>query len=373
MRYILFSVVLVNLLFAHLVNEYRNKVGLNSLKDNQYLTKAAKLHAYFMYKNHVIGHYEKEGYPYFVGVTPADRAIKVGYPSKMVLENISNGQSNFSESIEQLFGAIYHRLGFLDFNIDEIGYSKVDKFYVYDMGNSVISKACKYPSNARNGYIKMCKNPNTIIPQSIYNKIQNQNPSVLMWPYDGMSNTPVAFYSETPDPMPEYEVCGYPISISFNPSYYKNIELIKFNLQGVKTKLITSKNDVNHLLKDNQFVIFPLERLEPNKKYIVHAVFRVDGEIKHFNWSFDTKKVSNVLEVTNNNQTFYIKPNKKYIVYFKPQNKNDIIKNFKTKYSSTIHFKKIGFKDANNIYLEVEGYGDITIFNDTKKVNLKVK
>ena len=37
-----------------------------------------------------------------------------------------------------------------------------------------------------------------------------------------MKNTPTVFYEEHPDPLPGIGVSGYPISISFNPYYFKN-------------------------------------------------------------------------------------------------------------------------------------------------------
>jgi len=374
MKYLL--IFLTTLLFAsplNLLNNYRAQVGLNPLKENRYLDVAAQKHAYFMYKNNAIGHYEAIGYPYFFGNTPFDRAIKAGYPTRQVVENISHGEENFNESIKDLFSAIYHRIGFLDFNIDEIGYAKISNFYVYDMGNSVIANSCKNPSYARSGYIGMCKNRNTIISKKTYNYLISKNPKVVLWPYPNMQNTPTVFYNEIPDPLPNIDVSGYPISILFNPYYYKHIKLIDFKIDNMTYKIITKNNDVNHKLKYNQFVLFPLKRLDYDKTYYIHAKFLVDGKIKVFNWKFHTEKTNNILEVTQINQTFYIKPNIKYSIYFKPQNKKDVITGFRYRYPSTLKIKDIAFKDANTIYLKVSGYGKITLYTNNKRVNLIIK
>ena len=369
-------IFLTTFLFANpinILNDYRNKVGLNSLKENHYLNIASKKHAYFMYKNRIVSHYESKKYPYFFGVTPFERAIKAGYPSKMVIENISNGEINFNDSIKDLFSAIYHRIGFLDFNINEIGYSKVDTFYVYDMGNSIIADVCLSNNNTKNGYIGICKDKNKIISKKRYNYLISQNPKIIFWPYPNMKNTPTVFYNEIPDPLPGIDVSGYPILILFNPYYYKNIKLIKFKIYNISYRVITKKNDVNHKLKYNQFVLFPLKRLEYNKTYNIYAKFIVDGKEKVFKWKFHTEKIGNLLEVTHKNQTFYIKSNKQYSIYFKPQNKKDLITNFRYQFPSTLKIKKIAFKDANTIYLKVSGYGKITLYVGNKKVNLIIK
>ena len=373
MKYLL--IFFTTLLFANpinLLNQYRNQVGLNPLKENRYLNIAAKKHAYFMYKNNVISHYESKKYPYFFGVTPFERAIKAGYSSSLIVENISKGEKDYKNSIDDLFSAIYHRLGFLNFNIDEIGYAKVGKFFVYDMGNSIVANECKLKSFHIRGYVGICKNKKKLIPLTIYTKLISKNPKVILWPYPNMQNTPTVFYNETPDPLPNIDVSGYPISISFNPYYYKKIKLIDFRIDGIPYKVITKTNDVNHKLKYNQFVLFPLKRLDYNKMYYIHARFLADGELKIFNWQFHTEKPKNILEVTHN-QTFYIKPNIKYSIYFKPVSKQDVITNFRYQYTPTLKLDHISFKDSNTIYLNVSGYGKIILFTPHRKVTLIIK
>jgi len=370
--FIFFSIFL----FANpidILNNYRSQVGLNSLQENPYLDVAAKKHTYFMYKNHIVSHYENRAYPYFFGVTPFDRAINAGYPSRYVVENISRGEENYNKSIKDLFSAIYHRIGFLDFNINEIGYSKLYNFYVYDMGNSIVVNACKTYTHLRSGYIGVCKDKNKIISKKDYSYLIKQNPKVILWPYPNMKNTPTVFYNETPDPLPGIDVSGYPISILFNPYYYKHIKLIDFSIDGVNYKIITKNNDVNHKLKYNQFVLFPLQRLDYDKTYYIHARFLLDGELKIFNWEFHTENTNNILEVTHINQTFYIKPNKEYSIYFKPKNKKDVIKGFRYRYLSTIKIENIAFKDSNTLYFKASGYGKITLYTKDKKVNLIIK
>ncbi|WP_456479506.1 CAP domain-containing protein [Nautilia sp.] len=278
-----------------LINTYREIVGLNRLSENPSLELAAKWHAKYVYSNNVITHIQKRYGRDFSGVTPAERALSCGYNSRFVIENLSKGEDTYNGSVKDLFGAVYHRLGFLDFNINEIGFYKLKDIYIYDMGNSYINKACFEEDGYKKGIANLCKNRKKIIPENAYFKQMRNNPLVVMWPYDGMKNVPAAFYEEIPDPLPEYGVCGYPVSISFNPYYCKQLHFISFELyrdgQKVKkVKLITSRNDVNHLLKNTDFVLFPLERLKYGAHYEVKADFVLNGKIKHFEWGFDVEE-----------------------------------------------------------------------------------
>jgi len=359
----LFMAVIIFASPIYLLNQYRMRVGLNSLSVNQTLSKAAFKHAEYLSYNHIFSHYEDSSLPKFIGITPGDRAISQNYPSRFIVENISSGQPNYEASIKDLFSAIYHRLGFLNFNIDEIGYAKYNKIYVYDMGNTIISNKCLDYSNVRSGYIKLCRDSNKLIPESSYLSLERENPKVVMWPYPDMTDTPVVFYDEIPDPLPDYKVSGYPISISFNPYYYKKVELIEFKIlnSDIPTRVITSQTDVNHILKYNEIVLFPLKRLEAGKVYKVLVRVFLNGEEKEFFWSFKTGKVSNQLVVTPSNKVFYIKPNKTYFIYFQPQSNNDVIKNFRYSYRKGIHINDIGFKDANTIRINVSGNGKVTL------------
>jgi len=357
MRYLL--LFLASLLFGVSINDYREAVGLNPLYKNRYLIKSAKLHTIYLYKNHIISHYENPNLPYFVGVTPGDRAIYSGYNSRYIIENLSQGENSYSESIKDLFSAIYHRLGFLDFNIDEVGFYNIGNIFVYEMGNNYINNRC-VKNSSRSGFIDICKDKHRVIPKNVFNYVMKQNPKIVVWPYNGMKDVPAVFYDEIPDPLPEYGVCGYPISVSFNPYYFKHPKLIYFKLfdsnKEIKhIKIITSKNDVNHKLKDTQFVLFPLDRLSYGKRYYVKAKFVEGSQVYRLSWSFVVENSQNIIEINSYKQTIYLKPNKTYLIYFKPLNKNDKINQLRYSYLSNMKVNKIALKDANSVYLNISG------------------
>jgi hypothetical protein len=100
--------------------------------------------------NHLLNaHLESNNAPGYSGRTPGDRARHAGYPITQVSENVSLGENDSRASLDDLMKAIYHRLGFLDFAIDEvgIGIAKSDHkntVYVYDMGNSRLARICSH-------------------------------------------------------------------------------------------------------------------------------------------------------------------------------------------------------------------------------------
>jgi hypothetical protein len=380
MRRVLIVLFMVISLFGDdaldLINSYRNKAGLNSLKKNTLLTYASEKHSEYMFHNKMAGHYEDENYPYFFGTTPSKRVLKAGYPSRFIVENVSYGQDDYQSSIKNLFSAIYHRLGFLDFNIDEIGYAQSGEYFTYNMGNSLISKACESETEPRSGLYGVCKEYRKVIAKSVYYKLFNENPEVVLWPYNGMRDVPAVFYEEHPDPLPNYGVSGYPISVSFNPFYVQYAKLIYFklyrNYQIVNNvKIISKENDINHLLKKTDFVLFPLDRLEYGNYYQVEAKFYVDGKYKLFKWGFWVEKRNNLITFNKSKASIY--ENREYNLYFPPQHNFDKIQNFRYQYPADMKIEKIGFKDSNTLFIRVKGKGAIKLFINGKIYILQVK
>ena len=159
-----------------IINQYRQAVGLSTLRHSSVLAKAAKNHAVYLskinskkIKSLEDAHGERVGKAGFTGESVADRVKYSGYPHQRVSENISMGNNNESESIELLMSGIYHRFGFLGFSINELGYGIVDKVYVYDMGRHDISSMCQDPP--KNALIKTATDClGTIVKKSFWDK-----------------------------------------------------------------------------------------------------------------------------------------------------------------------------------------------------------
>ncbi len=293
------------------LNTIREKSGLIPLRMNKYLSKAAKVHAKYIIRNQSNSHIERKGKKYYTGKTPMQRVARAGYASKAVRENLTTNTKHYKNSIEVLFSAIYHRFTFLNFYVDEIGigsivsskkHKRVVSAFVYDLGSSRVTALCKkhYTKQSGNFYMKyLCANNANDVPERLFHKKQNEirskNAKIVLYPYANQSNVRTVFYTENPHPLPGSKVSGYPISVQFNPLYYKRVVLKKFRLYTKnkkrirKYKIISSKSDVNHMFTSLEFAFMPLKRLKYNSVYHVEFEALADGKMVKKYWSFKTK------------------------------------------------------------------------------------
>ena len=371
------------------LNKLRSKVNMIELKNNDFLSTSSENHALYSKTNKVMGHYEEKGKLNFTGITPPDRAIYAGYKNQMVSENISYGSKNIEASIDGLFSAIYHRFGFLNEKIDEIGIGIKDNIYNYNMGNSLLTTLCNGEPFSGYGkyYTKVCADSTFKIKGDDYdnslNKIKSQNPKIVLWPPKNGDKIPPVFYEESPDPLPNQSVSGYPVSVMFNDYYFKtppkmkNFVLKDSQNNTLKTTILTNNTDPNKEFTKYQFAIFPIERLEWNKKYFVEFSYLDNNLTKSIKWSFKTKTLAYpyyIIDKNENNKTFNIISDKTYAFYFKPQNGNDLLKAYKYSYTYNSSLK-IGFIDQNTIWVKFTGKIGAKVkfkFNNLKELTLKV-
>lgn len=331
---------------SHL-NSIREAMGLNTLVQNDLLNIAAQAHADYLVTNEESSHYEIEGHQKFVGVKPVDRTLYTNYNSTNVSENLSTHTYSAQSSIDGLFSAIYHRFGFLSQSIDEIGVGTAqdksktsNSAFVYVMGNSNLDRLCHEKSFSGSGkyYYKICKNEAHRIGEKVFHQAQvankRYNPKIIVYPYDGQLEVPPAFYDETPDPLPSYDVSGFPVSIEFNDYYFKNIELLTFRLfdsadNEVKELLLMDKeSDPHQRFTDKQFALFPLERLAYNAQYRAEVRYKVGRKTETLSWAFNTQKPTEKLHtIQTKNETVHLSKGESHILYVVPQNAHDMLKN----------------------------------------------
>lgn len=134
------------------LNTLRQKAGMLTLKNESNLTISASKHASYLARNKRgrirsfnDAHMQNSNAPLFIGKNVSDRVKKMSYPHGVVSENISIGNGNVREAIDLLMSGIYHRFGFLDFSIDEVGVGINQSNYVFNMGRNDISRTCKNP------------------------------------------------------------------------------------------------------------------------------------------------------------------------------------------------------------------------------------
>ena len=333
------------------LNRLRQHTGLIPLHINNALTKAANAHAKYLIAHQKTGHYEKKGKKYYTGYSPTQRVLKAGYGSPVAMENISTNTVSDKASIDTLFSAIYHRFVFLDLEKDEIGLGvatsknkkRVKKAYVYDLGASVLVKLCQKNYTLKNGmyYIKgVCKDAEKMVPQNIFDKQKSliglQNSKIILYPYDGQKEVSPAFYNESPDPLPKYDVSGFPVSVQFNPALVTKVKLKSFRLYDEagneikKNKVLQAKNDPNHILKKFEFALMPLARLEFAHTYKAVFESKVDGKDMVKKWRFTTQTFKEKLfRISKNSTTLEVSAGESIILYMAPNHRKDLLKNYR--------------------------------------------
>lgn len=342
------------------LNNIRKNAGLIKFKYNISLEKAASSHAKYLIVNQVYGHFEKSDRYAYTGDTPSQRVVKAGYPSSFVMENLSINPIDQKKSIDTLLSAIYHRFVFLDFDKDEIGIGhykskkKRRKYnaYVYNLGSQGISKLCTQDYTMQSGkyYVKkICKESDKMIPQSLFKKkkeeVERKNSDIILYPYAGQNNIWPAFYNESPDPLPYYDVSGFPVSVQFNPLYYKTVKLSSFRLYDAlgnelkKTKILQQHNDHNHLFTKLQFALMPLERLDFSKRYTAEFKAIADGKQIEKRWSFSTTKMKEkIYTVTQDRTDITLNRGRSIILYIVPGSKKNIVRSYRSRGKINVRF-----------------------------------
>ena len=340
------------------LNSIRQDAGLIQFKPNKKLDKAAASHANYLVRQQKIGHYEKKGWGGYTGKIPSDRVLHAGYASKAVMENVTVNTKTSDKSIDTLFAAIYHRFVFLNFDKDEIGIGStftkkkrsITSSFVYNIGSTAISKLCKTSSFFMQDGVyymqNLCKNSANIVPQTLFeekqNEIREKNSKTVLYPYPNATNVSPVFYTENPHPLPGSKVSGYPVSVQFNPAFYKKVKLKKFRLFDAegkeikKYKVLTHKNDKNHRFTKLQFAFMPLKRLEYGTTYRAEFEAVADGKKVKKSWRFTTKKPKGTLyKITKKKTTLKVNRGEKIVLYFEPRSKKDVLG--RIKYTGKLH------------------------------------
>jgi hypothetical protein len=359
------------------LNQLRVRAGMTEFSPNRQLEQSAFNHANYLADNFLTGHYESDGTPGFTGVAPKDRTAFAGYRSLAVSENVSSGSPDSIDSIDGLMSAIYHRLGFLDLANNEIGIGigkvslsdpSAHSVYVYNMGNSGLNALCEGPAFSGFGryYYNVCE-PNININATDFEDaqvmVQGNNPNIVLWPTDGDSDVPPAFFEESPDPLPDYSVSGYPISIQFNPLTFMDVDVTEFklyresdNTEVQPTRLLTESTDPNGKLSALEYALFPLARLDWETAYRVQATYTSSSGADTLIWRFKTRGVGVPLyTVQGKDEVISISPNTSALaVYVPPTARFSKISQVNYRYNSgmTVDTK---FIDGNTLRINLTG------------------
>jgi hypothetical protein len=153
-------------------------------------------------------------------------------------------------------------------------------------------------------------------------------PEVVVWPPDGSTDVPPAFFVEEPDPLPDIEVSAYPMSIQFNPAHAGEVVIRRFDLTRIvddrrvvvePVRLLDAASDPHGLLDGHEFALFPLQRLDWGGEYEATVEAQVDGGPRRYRWRFRVQGHDlPLLTARTPRERFRIDPGRDYLLYLPP-------------------------------------------------------
>lgn len=251
-------------------NYRRSQIGLSTLTRNALLDTAALGHSNYLRLNNTVSHEQERGKSGFTGVTIGDRLAAAGYqlvrPSAYNEVISAAGERSGFFHAEELIAAIYHRFTVFEPVYREMGAGAASTtnytYFTTDFG-------------ASNGY-----------------GAGVARGSVAVYPADSQVAVPVNFMSDTeePDPMPDQNEVGYPISVHANLSSVLTVTSFTVKPRGgadLPVRLLAAVVDAH--TPQSAAAIVPLARLGAGTTYDVSFRGTVDSVAVNRNWSFTTR------------------------------------------------------------------------------------
>ena len=255
------------------LNYRRSQIGMAALTQNAIIDKAAQGHSDYQRINNVVTHDQTSGLTGFTGTTLENRLKAAGYSftaTNAIGEVISAvpNQTGFYMA-EELVTAIYHRFVMFEPVFREVGTGSgtTSSGYAYFTADFVTN----------NGY-------GTGLAAG----------TMATWPVNGQTGVQVNFMSNTeePDPVPDVNEVGYPISVHTNLTRKLTVQSFTVRARNgsanLATRLLMQSNDTN-TTSPSVAAIIPLAPLSANTVYDVSFSGAIDGTAISRTWSFTTK------------------------------------------------------------------------------------
>jgi len=187
----------------------------------------------------------------------------------------------------------------------------------------------RYTDSGR--FQKPCAAPHEIRAEFLDERLAarlRDRPEIVVWPPVDARDVAPAFFVEEPDPLPDLEVSGNPVSLQVNPAVASEVELLTFTLYRlgangatpVDARLLDAGTDPNALLTTHEFALFPLHRLAWGARYRAVAELRLDGRSRRIEWPFMTRTSNaRLLVVGGEPRRFRFSPGEPVWLYLPPQ------------------------------------------------------
>jgi len=253
------------------INYRRTQLGVPLVTENVQINNAALGHSEYLRTNNLMSHDQKAGNPGFTGTTLKDRLNAAGYtiPANGYAygEVISGAVSKSGSYLtEELITAIYHRFVIFEPKFREVGTGAATSSRGYTYFTADFATRGGFgPGIASN--------------------------AVVVWPYSGQTGVVPNFLSdsEEPDPVPNINEVGYPISVHANidaPLMMQTFTVRPRGGSNLQVQLVNASLDPG---KNTAVSIVPLAPLRAATTYDVSFSGTVNGVPVTRDWSFTTK------------------------------------------------------------------------------------
>lgn len=252
-------------------NYRRAGIGLSTLARSARLDAAAAGHSNYLRLNNTVSHDQVAGNPGYTGATLQNRIAAAGYTLTNPYAfgeviSAAGDRAGFYHA-EELITAIYHRFVILEPVFKEMGTGASSTGGNYTYFTADFAASSGYGPGLGRGRI-------------------------VTYPGDGQVMVPTTFLSDTesPDPVPNQNAVGYPVSV--HADITSSVTVSSFTIKprngsALTTRLLSSATDAH--TKPQVAAIVPLTTLSANTTYDVSYNGTVDGVAVSRNWSFTTK------------------------------------------------------------------------------------
>jgi uncharacterized protein YkwD len=256
------------------INYRRSQIGLPALTENAQIDIAAQGHSDYQRINNTVTHVQDSSKQGFTGAQLQDRLAAAGYKfgdPNLIGEVIAASSTGTGfDLVDQLITAIYHRFVIFEPVFKEVG-----------SGSAV--------SSSKTTYLTANFAANNGLGPGI------TKGTMATWPFNGQTGVPTSFASnqEEPDPVPNQDTVGYPISVHANATSTLAVTSFTVHVHGsnasLTTRLLSKATDPNMSTNTSAAAIIPLATLAGNTTYDVDFTGTLDGAAITKSWSFTTK------------------------------------------------------------------------------------
>ena len=253
------------------INYRRSQVGLTPLVRNSLIDNAALGHSNYLNSNSVVVHNQIKGKPGFTGETLYDRLTASGYGVTSVWGEVIAGVASNSGfyMAENLITAVYHRFLIFEPIFKEGGAGAAVNNSGYAYFTTDLAGNSRYGPGLPAGQI-------------------------VSYPFSGQTKVATSFSSneEEPDPVPNQDVVGYPISVHANFDATLSVTAFTVRQRGagadLTVRLLSKETDAVNTSRSVAAII-PLAPLLAATTYDVSFIGKVNGADVTRSWSFTTR------------------------------------------------------------------------------------